>query len=242
MIEKYSGLSQTTDAQRFGTAFHALLQPAQSHKALPRRIDSDALSYVVDVEGQEVRIPIHVFAGAMNAFEKDRDSREGGRFYFSSKLAVWEHRKYKEFGNYGALPIVVTGQADVIYPNAIVEFKTTGQTINCDRYLNSLQWQYYACIFGMPQVSYFIWEINFTGLTRKFIERKPEIQINNPGCLDYAGDRIPVFRNLVRQDCYADPASPARLGLLSEKARELCAWLSSNALLDRFLTNEDFDF
>ena len=236
MLQQYSGESPSTDAQRYGTAFHALLQPAQSHKAAPRRIDSDALSYVVTVEEQDVRIPIHVFKGAMNAFKCDSIRS----YDLNSPVAVWEHRKYREFGNFGGLPIVVTGQADVLFPNAILEFKTTGQTIRCDRYLNSLQWQYYACLFGIQQVSYFIWEINWKGLTRKFIEKNPEIQLNNPGCLDYAGDRIPVFRNIVRQDCYTDPTVKARIGLLEDKAHELCAWLSENGVLSRFVTSEDF--
>jgi hypothetical protein len=62
--------------------------------------------------------------------------------------------------------IVITGMADLLIGNKVVEFKTTFGSFSIDRYFESLQWQVYATVFGVDVVEYVVFE--FPNVSTKY--------------------------------------------------------------------------
>ena len=57
-------------------------------------------------------------------------------------------------------PVLICGTVDNLLGNQINEFKTTWGQFNVEKYLNSLQWQFYLQIFSVPVMAYHVFEFS----------------------------------------------------------------------------------
>ena len=62
--------------------------------------------------------------------------------------------------------IALTGVADYLTGNKVMEAKTTWGAFSIDRYLESIQWQLYLMLFGAREIEYVVFE--FPALSTKF--------------------------------------------------------------------------
>lgn len=56
-------------------------------------------------------------------------------------------------------PIVITGVADQLFPNKVVEYKTRYSPFQYEGYAESMQWRLYCLLFEVPAVNYKVWEM-----------------------------------------------------------------------------------
>jgi len=56
-------------------------------------------------------------------------------------------------------PIVITGVADQLLPDKVVEYKTRYSPFQYEGYADSMQWRLYCLLFEVPAVNYKVWEM-----------------------------------------------------------------------------------
>ena len=56
-------------------------------------------------------------------------------------------------------PIVITGVADQLLPDKVVEYKTRYSPFQYEGYAESMQWRLYCLLFEVPAVNYKVWEM-----------------------------------------------------------------------------------
>lgn len=90
--------------------------------------------------------------------ERDEITCDGYTFHFTGDFeielpVIREQRRYKDYGG-----IVVTGQADGILGNLLIDYKTT-ESFDAERYLSGVQHKFYMDIFGCSRFKWYVFEM-----------------------------------------------------------------------------------
>lgn len=90
--------------------------------------------------------------------EADEIACDGYTFHFTGEFAVElpvirEQRRFKDYGG-----IIVTGQADGILGNLLIDYKST-ETFDAERYLSGMQHKFYMDIFGLNRFRWYVFEM-----------------------------------------------------------------------------------
>lgn len=75
------------------------------------------------------------------------------------RCKAFEVKLRSTIDTYDGTPVVITGVADQLFPNKVVEYKTRYSPFQYEGYADSMQWRLYCLLFEVPAVNYKVWEM-----------------------------------------------------------------------------------
>lgn len=75
------------------------------------------------------------------------------------RCKAFEVKLRSTIDTWDGVPIVITGVADQLLPDMVIEYKTRYSAFQYEGYADSMQWRLYCYLFEVPAVNYKVWEM-----------------------------------------------------------------------------------